>query len=83
MMNCTMMFRVVIRQVRVFFISASFPVNFYVLQYLLIAQPIVTHVPCLTFAEMYVLVHKTVCGCIVGFNGSGWLQVSESIEDAA
>ena len=65
--NNGMMFRVIICKVRVILICPSFPVNLDELVCLLIAKPIVSHVPCLTFAKVDVVVNKTGGGGIVGF----------------
>ena len=69
----------IVCQVRVIFVYPPFPVDFYVLLCCVIAEPIVTHVPCFTFAENNIVVNETVCGCVIGLDEGRRLGVSECV----
>ena len=44
------------------------------------AKPIISHVPGLKFLLVDVIMDEESGSCIVGFNGSGWLQMPYFVE---
>ena len=65
MMDSGVMFSVIIYYIWVFPIDTALPMSLDALMRLMLAQPVIFYIPYFAFAEMHIVMNKTICSCVV------------------
>ena len=75
------MFCVIISTIRICVILTFFPIYFHFIFCFPIFQPIIPHIPCLTFALLHIVMDKIMSSRVVRFQWSRRLNMTKGMQD--